>query len=139
MEAVEMRLAEGFQPTRTTYLAFGHDEEVMGPEGAQHIVKVLRERGVTELALVLDEGLPVTAGLFPGVSNPIALIGTTEKGYLTLELKVAGPGGALGDAAGELQHRDPRPGDHEGRGEPVPVPGDAGCARPDALPRVGPA
>jgi hypothetical protein len=28
-----------------------------------------------------------------GSSDPIALIGTTEKGYLTLELKVAGPGG----------------------------------------------
>ena len=93
MAAVEMRLAGGFQPTRTTYLAFGQDEEVMGPEGAQHIVEILQERGVTEIALVLDEGLPVTAGLFPGISDPIALIGTTEKGYLTLELKVAGPGG----------------------------------------------
>jgi len=93
MEAIEMRLAEGFQPTRTTYLAFGHDEEVMGPEGAQHIAKVLQGRGVTEIALVIDEGLPVTAGLFPGIADPIALIGTTEKGYLTLELKVAGPGG----------------------------------------------
>ncbi len=93
MEAIEMRLARGFQPTRTTYLAFGHDEEVMGPEGAQHIAKVLQERGVTEIALVIDEGLPVTAGLFPGIADPIALIGTTEKGYLTLELRVAGPGG----------------------------------------------
>jgi carboxypeptidase PM20D1 len=93
MEAIEMRLAGGFQPTRTTYLAFGQDEEVGGPEGAQHIAKVLQERGVTEIALVIDEGLPVTAGLFPGISDPIALIGTTEKGYLTLELKVAGPGG----------------------------------------------
>jgi carboxypeptidase PM20D1 len=93
MEAVEMRLAEGFQPTRTTYLAFGQDEEVGGPEGVQHVVEVLQERGVTEVALVIDEGLPVTAGLFPGISDPIALIGTTEKGYLTLELTVAGPGG----------------------------------------------
>jgi len=93
MEAIEMRLAAGFQPTRTTFLAFGHDEEVGGPEGARHTAKVLEERGVTEIALVLDEGLPVTAGLFPGISDPIALIGTTEKGYLTLELKVAGPGG----------------------------------------------
>ena len=136
MEAVEMRLAEGFQPTRTTYLAFGQDEEVGGPEGVQHIVEVLQERGVTEVALVIDEGLPVTAGLFPGIADPIALIGTTEKGYLTLELKVAAARRALGDAAGELQHRDPRHGDHEGGGEPVPVPGDAGRARPDALPRV---
>ena len=93
MEAVELRVAEGFRPTRTTYLAFGQDEEVMGPEGAQHIAKVLQERGVTEIALVVDEGLPIATGLFPGVAGPIALIGTTEKGYVTLELKVAGPGG----------------------------------------------
>ncbi len=93
MEAVEMRLAAGFRPTRTTYLAFGQDEEVGGPEGVRHIVGVLRERGVTEVALVVDEGLPVTAGLFPGIPGPIALIGTTEKGYVTLELKVAAAGG----------------------------------------------
>jgi carboxypeptidase PM20D1 len=93
MEAVEMSLAEGFQPTRTTYLAFGQDEEVGGPEGVRHIVEVLQERGVTEVALVVDEGLPVTAGLFPGIAAPVAPIGTTEKGYLTLELRVAAPGG----------------------------------------------
>ena len=93
MEAVEMRLAAGFQPRRTTYLAFGQDEEVGGPEGVQLIVNVLQERGITEVALVVDEGLPVTAGLFPGIAGPVALIGTTEKGYVTLELKVAAPGG----------------------------------------------
>lgn len=88
-----MRLAAGFQPRRTTYLAFGQDEEVGGPEGVQLIVNVLQERGITEVALVVDEGLPVTAGLFPGIAGPVALIGTTEKGYVTLELKVAAPGG----------------------------------------------
>lgn len=79
-EAVEMHVAQGFQPARTTYLVFGHDEGVMGPEGVRHIVDALKERGVREVALVLDEGLPLTTGLFPGVAAPVALIATAEKG-----------------------------------------------------------
>ena len=31
LEAVEKLAAEGYRPRRTTYLAFGHDEEVGGP------------------------------------------------------------------------------------------------------------
>ena len=34
LEAVEGLLGEGFQPRRTFYLAFGHDEEVGGAQGA---------------------------------------------------------------------------------------------------------
>jgi len=93
LEAVEMQLKAGFQPTRTIYLVFGQDEEVMGTEGVKHIVEVLQSRGVNEVALVLDEGLPLTVGLFPGITDPIALIGTAEKGYASLQLKVSGPGG----------------------------------------------
>lgn len=93
MEAVEMHLKQGFRPTRTIYLVFGQDEEVTGPEGVKQIVKELKSRGINEVALVLDEGLPLTTGLFPGIAAPIALIGTAEKGYTTLQLKVAGPGG----------------------------------------------
>jgi carboxypeptidase PM20D1 len=93
LEAIEMHLRAGFQPSRTIYLVFGQDEEVMGLEGAQQIVAELRSRGIDEVALVLDEGLPLAPGLFPGISQPIALIGTAEKGYATLQLKVAGVGG----------------------------------------------
>jgi carboxypeptidase PM20D1 len=93
MEAAEMHLAKGFQPTRTVYLVFGQDEEVMGLEGTRQVVKVLQSRGVDDIALVLDEGLPLATGLFPGFPDPIALIGTAEKGYATLQLKVEGPGG----------------------------------------------
>ncbi|MGY5453330.1 M20 family peptidase [Agarivorans sp. MS3-6] len=93
MEAIEIQLAAGFQPERTIYLSFGQDEEVGGPEGTKHIVEVLQERGVSNIALVVDEGLPVTAGIFPGFDKPAALLGIAEKGYLTLELKVEGPGG----------------------------------------------
>lgn len=93
LEAIEMWLKEGFQPTRTMYLVFGQDEEVGGSEGAKHIPELLKSRGVNEVALVLDEGVPITVGLFPGIPAPIAMIGTAEKGYASLQLKVAGPGG----------------------------------------------
>ena len=92
-EAIEMQLKNGFKPNRTIYLVFGQDEEVGGAEGVQHIVAALKARGVKEVALVLDEGLPLAPGLFPGISNPTAPIGTAEKGYVSLELKVSGVGG----------------------------------------------
>jgi len=93
LEAVEMQLKASFQPTRTTFLVFGQDEEVMGPEGVAKVPAVLQKRGLKEVAFLLDEGLPLTTGLFPGVDAPTALIAIAEKGYLTLELKVEGTGG----------------------------------------------
>lgn len=93
LEAVEALLTEGYRPQRTFYLAFGHDEEVGGTGGAAAIVRVLRARGVTDAALILDEGLPITTGLFPGVTGPLATIGIAEKGYVSLALRVEGEGG----------------------------------------------
>src|SRR5512140_3056546 len=46
MEAVEKLLAENYKPERTIYLAFGHDEELLGSRGAQVIAAALKERGV---------------------------------------------------------------------------------------------
>ena len=92
LEAAEALLAEGFTPERTLYLAFGHDEEVGGWEGAAKIVETLKSRGV-RAELSLDEGMAVVEGVLPGVAKPIALIGLSEKGYLTLELTAKAPGG----------------------------------------------
>jgi len=92
LEAVESLLNEGFQPQRTVYLAFGHDEEISGEHGAVRIVELLRSRDV-RLGFVLDEGGFIVNGVIPGVSNPVALIGIAEKGYVTLELKVETEGG----------------------------------------------
>lgn len=92
LEAVERLLAEGFRPRRTVYLAFGHDEEVGGGQGAQAIVALLRQRGV-RLGWVLDEGLVVTEGVLPGVARPIALIGLAEKGSVSLKLVASAPPG----------------------------------------------
>ncbi len=37
LEAVEYLLKQGFQPERTVYLGFGHDEEIGGEHGAMAI------------------------------------------------------------------------------------------------------
>ena len=58
LEAVEQLIAGGFQPQRTIYLAFGHDEERGGEAGAAKIAKLLRSRAI-ELDFVLDEGMNI--------------------------------------------------------------------------------
>jgi carboxypeptidase PM20D1 len=92
LEAVEALLQENFEPERTIYLAFGHDEEVGGLKGASSIASLLKERGVA-LEYVLDEGGSNTIGVVPGVSVPVALVGIAEKGYISLELSVQSEGG----------------------------------------------
>jgi carboxypeptidase PM20D1 len=91
VEAVEKLLEEGYQPKRTVYLAFGHDEE-LGGTGAAAIAALLRERNV-KLDFVLDEGLPITVGIVPGITKPVALIGIAEKGYATVAMMVTSEGG----------------------------------------------
>ena len=88
LEAVEMLLASGFQPRQTVYIVSGADEEVAGLRGAARIVKLLQERKV-HLDFVIDEGLVLTEGVVPGVAAPAALVGVAEKGYITVQLKVA--------------------------------------------------
>ncbi len=78
LEAVEALLKEGFQPRRTVYLAFGHDEEIGGNKGAAQIAALLHSRGV-ELEYVLDEGLSITEGIVPNVSKPVALGGSLRR------------------------------------------------------------
>jgi carboxypeptidase PM20D1 len=87
LEAVELLTAQGVAPRRTLYLGFGHDEEIGGQQGAHAIAQLLRSRGV-HLDFVLDEGLLVTEGILPGIDAPVALIGTAEKGYLTMDVSV---------------------------------------------------
>ena len=92
LEAVESLLANNFRPARTIYLAFGHDEEIGGINGAVKIAALLRARHV-ELESILDEGLNVFNGIISGLDSPVALIGIAEKGYLSLELSVESAGG----------------------------------------------
>jgi carboxypeptidase PM20D1 len=92
MEAMERRLADGQKPARTVYLAFGHDEEVGGKDGAREIARYFESQGI-EFEFVLDEGGVVTRGMVPGVDQPVAIIGIAEKGYVNLHLTVDAPGG----------------------------------------------
>ncbi len=91
-DAVETLIGEGFAPKRTVLLAFGHDEEVSGERGAGQIAERLRARGVRAL-LALDEGSAVVHGMLPGFDRRAALVGISEKGFMTLEVVASAPGG----------------------------------------------
>ncbi len=93
LEAAEMKIKEGWQPSRTLYFVFGQDEEVGGPEGAKHIADVLEQRGIERFAFVIDESAPLIPGIFPGIPDNTALIGIAQKGFVSLELAVNGVGG----------------------------------------------
>ncbi|WP_285726332.1 M20/M25/M40 family metallo-hydrolase [Psychromicrobium xiongbiense] len=91
LEAVEAALGEGFVPAHDVYLSFGNNEETHG-SSARRAAELLAERGVRPW-LVLDEGGAVVSEAFPGVSQPIAMVGIAEKGTLDVELSVHMPGG----------------------------------------------
>ncbi len=93
LEAIEQLLSDGFTPNRTVYLAFGHDEEVGGREGAGVIADLLAERIDRPFAFVLDEGGAITEGVIRGIQSPIAIVGIAEKGFASLELRIEGAGG----------------------------------------------
>lgn len=92
LEAVEYLLKQDFQPERTVYLGFGHDEEIGGEHGAAAIAELLDSRGV-KLGSLVDEGGSVISGFLPGVDRPVAVIGISEKGYVSLKLTVEMDGG----------------------------------------------
>jgi len=92
LETAERLLNEGYKPRHTIIFAFGHDEEVTGKNGAGNIAKILHSRGV-KAEFILDEGMIITREIVPFLSKDVALVGTAEKGYVTLELSVETKGG----------------------------------------------
>ncbi len=92
LAVAEAMLAEGYVPTRDVFFAFGHDEEIGGPDGAKVMASILEERG-ERFALVLDEGGGVSEGTRVGIDAPIAHIGPAEKGFMSLDLVVQHEGG----------------------------------------------
>jgi len=92
LEAVEYLAQNGFNPSRSIYLASGFDEEVGGKEGAGKIAEYLRTQGL-KFEYIIDEGMAATQGVAPGIPGWVALIGIAEKGFLSLELSTRAEGG----------------------------------------------
>lgn len=89
--AVERLIADSVTPARDVWLSFGCDEEVSGSSAPAAVARLV-ERGVTPW-FVLDEGGVVASQAFPGVAAPVAVIGTTEKGTVDVELRATAQGG----------------------------------------------
>lgn len=94
-EAVETLLEEGFEPERTVYLCFGHNEEVMTSidSGAVTICNYFKENGI-HLDSIIDEGGAILPINIKGVINKnLCGIGLGEKGYADVEVAINAKGG----------------------------------------------
>lgn len=91
LEAAEKLMHAGVQPPRTVYFVFGHDEEI-GGKGAIAIAAWMQAQNITA-QFILDEGGIITKEKLPGANAPVALLGTAEKGYMSVTLTVQKPGG----------------------------------------------
>lgn len=92
MEAVEDLVSRGYHPRRTVYLAFGHDEENGGYQGAREIATFLKAQGV-QLSFTVDEGMMIAGRGVSPLDKPLAVIGVAEKGTVDIKLTVNGGGG----------------------------------------------
>ncbi len=92
MESAELLLAEGFQPEKTVYFAFGGDEEIMGLEGALKTVNFLKGKGV-HFEWVMDEGSIIAKDMISMTTKQLAPIGIAEKGFANILLSASGTGG----------------------------------------------
>lgn len=95
LESVETLIEDGFEPERTVYLLFGHNEEIVASpdSGALAMARLLQSRGV-HLDSVLDEGGAILPVKVPGVIDKnLAGIGIAEKGYCDFEVSITAKGG----------------------------------------------
>jgi len=87
MESAELLLEQQYRPTRSIYFAFGHDEEVSGKNGAKAMANYFQSNNI-RFSYIMDEGSVVVEKALNGLEAPAALIGISEKGYVSLDLKV---------------------------------------------------
>lgn len=91
LDTVEHLLSQGFIPNRTVYIAFGHDEEVLGT-GAPTMAEWFRNQGI-HFDLIHDEGGAVTSGVISTIQGEQATVGICEKGCANIELRASASGG----------------------------------------------
>lgn len=90
-ESVEYLLSKGFKPSRCVVLCFGHDEEQGGSDGAANFPDLITRlipvpMYQKPLKWLLDEGLFLISDVMPNISSRTAIICTTEKGHVNVEL-----------------------------------------------------
>jgi len=90
--AMEELLQSNLPVQRSIYIAIGHDEEIGGFEGASNISTYLKEQNI-QFEFILDEGTMIVSEALPGFKDSIAMIGNAEKGNITVEMSITGPGG----------------------------------------------
>ena len=83
-EAVNKAIQTKAKPERTLIIVSGFDEELSGTMGAKAMAEHLKQAGIKPYA-IFDEGYPLLED-FPITNKPTALIGTSEKGYMTLKI-----------------------------------------------------
>ena len=94
--ALEHMIRNNVSFKRSVYVALGHDEEIGGSDGAANIAKYLKEKNhKVRFEGIFDEGSMMIRGAMPGLSKDVnvGLIACSEKGFLSMELTVRGPGG----------------------------------------------
>jgi Gly-Xaa carboxypeptidase len=90
LNAVEALISADFTPQRTLILSFGFDEEISGPQGAQHLSEyLLKKLGHDSVAAIVDEG----AVNVESWGANFAIPGVAEKGYVDVDIVVRMPGG----------------------------------------------
>lgn len=93
LNACSKLIVKGFQPKRGIYLAFGHDEEIGGANGAAKMAQIISKRDPA-IEFVLDEGGYIVMGDEMGLNGlKIGLVGIAEKGFLNIKLEVEQVGG----------------------------------------------
>lgn len=81
-EAAEHLIAQGFVPPRDVWFFSSDGEEIAAPT-ATHAVQWLREHNIHPY-MVLDEGGAVATDAPLGVTEPVAMVGVSEKGHVDL-------------------------------------------------------
>jgi len=92
LEATTYLLKQGYQPKRTIYLSFGHDEELGGNNGAGAVADYLKKQNI-QMDWSLDEGSFILDKIVAGIDELAAIVNVAEKGYVTLEIIAKGKGG----------------------------------------------